>query len=215
MIDSYNKLTIGKFIELQDMDYTGMSEIDIQVKIISILAEMDETDVMDLPLPEYKELASATRFLSTPPKYEAKLPKKIVIDGKEFDVISDVKKMTAGQYIDYQTYIGMKDNKYLPHILSCFIIPKGEKYGETKLEDIIQLFTDKLNILYALSISAFFLHKWQSLTKATLRYLTWKMKRMKRKEKNQEVKEKIEKAISLLNTIKNGVGLDWLLELKK
>lgn len=210
MIDSYNKLTIGKFIELQDMDYTGMSEIDIQVKIISILAEMDEDAVMDLPLPEYKELASATKFLSTPPKYEAKLPKKIVIDGREFNVISDIKKMTAGQYIDYQTYIGLKDNKYLPHILSCFVIPKGEKYGDSNTEEIIQLFTDKLNILSALSISAFFLHEWQSLTKATLLYLTWKLKRMKKKEKNKEVKEKMEKAISLLNTIRSGDGLNWL-----
>lgn len=210
MIDSYNKLTIGKFIELQDMDYTGMSEIDIQVKIISILAEIDEDAVMDLPLPEYKELASATKFLSTPPKYEAKLPKKIVIEGREFNVVSDIKKMTAGQYIDYQTYIGLKDNKYLPHILSCFVIPKGEKYGDSNTEEIIQLFTDKLNILSALSISAFFLHKWQSLTKATLLYLTWKLKRMKKKEKNKEVKEKMEKAISLLNTIRSGDGLSWL-----
>lgn len=210
MIDSYNKLTIGKFIELQEMDYTGMSEIDIQVKIISILAEMDENSVMDLPLPEYKDLASATKFLSAPPKYEAKLPKKIIIEGKEFDVISDIKKMTAGQYIDYQTYIGLKDNKYLPHILSCFVIPKGEKYGQTNVEEIIQLFNEKMNILYALSISAFFLRKWQSLTKGTLRYLTWKMKRMMKKEKNKEVMEKMEQAISLLNTIRNGVGLDWL-----
>jgi ethanolamine transporter EutH len=167
---------------------------------------------MDLPLPEYKDLASATKFLSTPPKYEAKLPKKIIIEGKEFDVISDIKKMTAGQYIDYQTYIGLKDNKYLPHILSCFVIPKGEKYGQTNVEEIIQLFNEKMNILYALSISAFFLRKWQSLTKGTLRYFIWKMKRMKKKEKNKEVMEKMEQAISLLNTIRNGVGLDWLYE---
>jgi hypothetical protein len=210
MINNYNQLPIGKFLELQAIDYT-QSEIDIQVEIISILADLTIDEVVTLPLTKYQELAKQTKFLTTAPEPSKKLPKKLRIGEKDFVVIDDVRKMTAGQYIDYQTYLTYKEEKYLPHILTCFIIPKGEKYGDTDVIELIDLFTEKLNIITALSISAFFLNKWESLTKTTLIYLEWKIKRVMKKEKNPQVKMKLEKAmkeiITFRNLIKGGGGL--------
>ena len=64
MIDNYNSLPLGKFMELQELDFTSMQEIDIQVSIIAILNDMAEEDVLELPITDYKKLASATRFLA-------------------------------------------------------------------------------------------------------------------------------------------------------
>ena len=211
MIDNYNKLSIGKFMEIQDIDFTGMEEIDIQVSLIAILNDMTEDEVMDLPLNDYKDCVRKLKFLATKPEPKNKVPKAVKLDGKEYTVIKDIKEMTAGQYIDYQNYLTHKDNKYLPHILSCFIIPKGEKYGDSNLMEIIEIIKTELPIGIALTMSAFFLKKWESLTKGTLTYLGLKMKWMMRKEKNQEVKKKMQMAIKNLTTLRNsidsGVGL--------
>lgn len=211
MIDNYNKLSIGKFMEIQDIDFTGMEEIDIQVSLIAILNDMTEDEVMDLPLNDYKDCVRKLKFLATKPEPKNKVPKAVKLDGKEYTVIKDIKEMTAGQYIDYQNYLSHKDNKYLPHILSCFIIPKGEKYGDSNLMEIIEIIKTELPIGIALTMSAFFLKKWESLTKGTLTYLGLKMKWMMRKEKNQEVKKKMQMAIKNLTTLRNsidsGVGL--------
>lgn len=211
MIDSYNKLSIGKFIEIQELDFSGMEEIDIQVSLIAILNDMTEDEVLELPLNEYKDCARKLKFLATKPESKTKVPKAVKLDGKEYTVIKDIKEMTAGQYIDYQNYLTHKDNKYLPHILSCFIIPKGEKYGESDLSTIIETIKSELPIGIALNMSAFFLKKWESLTKGTLTFLGLKMKWMMKKEKNQEVKKKMQMAIKnltiLRNSIDSGVGL--------
>lgn len=211
MIDNYNKLSIGKFMEIQDIDFTGMEEIDIQVSLIAILNDMTEDEVMDLPLNDYKDCVRKLKFLATKPEPKTKIPKAVKLDGKEYTVIKDIKEMTAGQYIDYQNYLSHKENKYLPHILSCFIIPKGEKYGDSNLMEIIEIIKTELPIGIALTMSAFFLKKWESLTKGTLTYLGLKMKWMMRKEKNQEVKKKMQMAIKNLTTLRNsidsGVGL--------
>ena len=211
MIDNYNKLSIGKFMEIQDIDFTGMEEIDIQVSLIAILNDMTEDEVMDLPLNDYKDCVRKLKFLATKPEPKNKVPKAVKLDGKEYTVIKDIKEMTAGQYIDYQNYLTHKDNKYLPHILSCFIIPKGEKYGDSNLMEIIEIIKTELPIGIALTMSAFFLKKWESLTKGTLTFLGLKMKWMMKKEKNQEVKKKMQMAIKNLTTLRNsidsGVGL--------
>lgn len=215
MIDNYNKLSIGKFMEIQDIDFTGMEEIDIQVSLIAILNDMTEDEVMDLPLNDYKDCVRKLKFLATKPEPKTKVPKAVKLDGKEYTVIKDIKEMTAGQYIDYQNYLSHKENKYLPHILSCFIIPKGEKYGDSNLMEIIEIIKTELPIGIALTMSAFFLKKWESLTKGTLTYLGLKMKWMMRKEKNQEVKKKMQMAIKNLTTLRNSIdsGVGFLTQL--
>ena len=214
MIDNYKKLSIRKYIELQEMELEGREEIDVQVNILSILNDMTEDEICELPLDDYKKLVVASSFLKTPPVPNDKIADTITLNKTKYNVIKNIKKMTAGQYIDYQNYIKNKDLKMLPYILSCFIIPDGKKYGnnlENTIEDIYNL-----SIIDALSLSAFFLRKWESLTKATLIYLIWKMKWMMKKEKNEKVKEQMkiatQKLTMLRNTIKDGVGLVGLLK---
>lgn len=208
MIDNYKKLNVKKYLELQSIDIEGKEEIDVQVSILSILYDMTEDDVLNLPIPEYKKLVQSSSFLINPPIPYNNIPDTISINNKKYKVIKDIKKMTAGQYIDYQNYITDKTPKILPYLLSCFLIPQNKKYGED-LEEVINDI-GYLSILDAISLSAFFLKKWESSTRATLIYLIWKMKRMMKKEKNEIVKEQMKMAIQkmtmLKNTIKGGDG---------
>lgn len=207
MIDNYKQLSLKKWQELRAIDVLNMEEIDIQVSIIAILNDMDEEEVLDLPIPEYKKLVQGTEFLIKQPSIHKGLPSKFKINGNEYTLLKDVRDMTAGQYIDYQTYLSFNDiEKYIGDILTCFIIPTGKKYGAYDTEkvkaDIMQLSVEE-----ALSISNFFMKRSRSLTKAMLISLEWKMKRMMKKTKDETVKKKMETAIlSLRNTIKNGDG---------
>lgn len=161
MINSYDKLTLGKWLELKDVD-TEQEEIDVQVDILSILSDLTRDEVMTLPLTEYSKMVNESMFLAQEPPIITKLPKHITIDGKEFDIVQKVETISTGQYIDYQTYL---KNNNIPLILTCFIIPKGHKYGEGySLEETSQLFKDFLPIGIAIGISRFFFALWATLT---------------------------------------------------
>lgn len=206
MINNYKDLTLEKYIELYELDINGMQEIDIQSNIIAILSDMTVDDVLDLPIPQYKKLAQQTAFLTVQPQVKARKINKIYINGKEYNVLDKIEKMTTGQYIDYQTYLKKNDVKMLPYILSTLIIPKDEKYGDTDtIEQIKQMTVEE-----ALTISNFFMNKSLTLIKGTLRYLEYMMKRKMKKVKEETLKQQMTEAIqklhSLQNSLKNGVG---------
>lgn len=212
MINNYRDLTIEKYIELYELDIYGMEQIDIQSNIIAILSDMTVDEVLDLPIPQYKKLAQQTEFMSQPPQVKPRKISKIKINGKEFKVLDKVEDMTTGQYIDYQTYLSKGDMKMLPYILSCLIIPKNEKYGESDtIEDMKQISVEE-----ALTISNFFMNKSRSLIRTTLRCLEWMMKRKMKKTKDETVKQKMMEAMqkihSLRNFLKNGDGFPLLIQ---
>jgi hypothetical protein len=211
MISSYKELTIGKFQELHKVDWMSKEDIDKQVTMIAILNDMTEEEVLLLPIPKYTKLASNTAFLQQPPKPHNKIPNKFKINDNEYVLLSDVRDMTAGQYIDYQQYVAADDlDLYLPYIISCFLIPKGKKYGEYNIDAVIDEIRNYLSVEEALSIANFFTKKSQNLTRATLFCLEWKMKRARKKMKDETMKNQMTEAImkvhSLRNLIKNGGG---------
>lgn len=217
MIDSYNKLTLAKYQELYSIEWSEMNEIDIQANMIAILNDMSVDEVMDLPINEYKKMVQSTVFLTKEPVINKRIPNKLKLNDAEYEIIKQVKDMTAGQYIDYQQYLSFNDlDKYLPHILSCFIIPKGKKYGDYDIELTIKEIAEYLTVEEALNIAGFFMKQFRSLTKATLFSLEWKMKRMAKKEKNETMKEKMMEAVKALRTlrniIKNGDGFQQLIQ---
>lgn len=206
MINNYKDLTLEKYIELYELDIHGMEEIDIQSNIISILSDMTVDEILELPLPEYRKLAQQTAFMTVAPQVKGRKISKVNINGKEYEVLDKIDKMTTGQYIDYQTYLKKNDVKMLPYILSCLIIPKGEKYGDTDTIDDMK----QIKVEEALTISNFFMRKSLSSINATLRYLEFMMKKKMKKVKEETMKEEMKKAIeklhSLQSSLKNGVG---------
>ena len=210
MINNYKDLTIAKYQELLSMDWESMEELDRQVSLISVLDDKDEEEILNLPLTEYTKLAAQTEFLLKEPEVKKRKPNKVKINGREYDIIKEVKDMTAGQYIDYQQYLALNDiNKFLPNILSCFIIPKGKRYGEYNIDDAINDIKC-MSVEEALSIASFFMRKFRTSIEGILLYLRWNLKMVKKKTKDETVKNKIEIARenlrSLHNLIKNGDG---------
>lgn len=194
MIDSYDKLTVGKWLELKNVNLE-QEEIDIQMDILSILSDMSIDEIMTIPLAEYSKMVSDSMFLSQEPPAMKKLPSTVKVDNKDFTIVQKIETMTAGQYIDYQEYLKRED---LPHILTCFVIPKGCKYGEGyDLEETSEFFKQYLPIGIALAISRFFFTLWVSLMNAMLDSSIKNLKKTARKTKNKELKKKLAQLKSL------------------
>lgn len=206
MIDSYDKLTIGKYRELLALERED--EMTYGVEILAILTDYTEDELYDMPLEDFTKLMQKTHFLyQTIDKLDWNhLGKTLTINGKKYEIIKDARKMSAGQYIDYKTYIKEPEKfmDMLPYILTCFIIPKGCKYGDGyDTAELAQELNDYLDIRTAVCISDFFHHQSKVSIKISLRSLKWMMKRMSKREKNQEMKDKIMEAVAQMESLEN------------
>jgi hypothetical protein len=206
MIDSYDKLTVGKFMEISEVLNAGMDEVDSNSMVIAILSDMDVDDVLNLPLGAYNHLLQKTGFLMEQPKTRI-IADRYRLGGMDLDVMLNLKNMTAGQYIDYQHFI--KDpEKYMVELLSVFLIPRGKKYGDGyEIMDVHKVIREHLSIVDAVSMSAFFLTLSRTLIKVTLTSLTKDLKKMRKKTKNQEEIRKLEQAIANLENVGDGLHL--------
>lgn len=214
MIKSYNDLTVGKYQELRKLELEGLDALEQQVAILAVLNDMDEDEVFNLPLADYQKLASDMHFLDTQPVINTKHnPKTIKIDGEEYDVVQDARDLTAGQYIDYQHYLGVEDfDGQLPNILTVFVIPKGKKYGEGyNMAELANTFKEKMPIITAMEISSFFLRQSLTSIKASLTSLRLKMRMMKMTTRKKEVRDMMQEAIDKLGLLRDSISsLDGL-----
>ena len=206
MIDNYSDVTIEKYMEIKAVIEEQYDNDVTNVKLVSILSDMTEEEVGNLNLTEYKKLNEKLIFLTEMPSKKM-IATKYKLGGCEFEMMMNIQDMTVSQYIDYQTFI--KDTeKYLVELISIFLIPKGKKYNEGyDIMKVHKLIKENLSIVDALSMSDFFLLWYQSLTKATLHSLIRRLKKMKKKMKNQEEIRKMEEAIANLQQSGDGLHL--------
>lgn len=204
-IEIYDKI---KNIEISD-NLNEEEMIDVNIKLLSILCDVDEETIINLPLTEFTILIGKTEFLKEMPKYEIEQYYEIG-KGKVFEVQMNLRNLTTAQYIDFQTFIKDKD-KNLKNILACFLLPKGKKYGEDyDVVDVAEYLYKNMSIAKARSIMFFFTLQYQSLTKVMLNYSIKTLKKEMKKEKDMEMKKQMETALQQMilakSLIKNGIG---------
>lgn len=206
MIDCYDKLTIGKYDELQLIVESDISDYEKNVEIVALCNDLEVEDVEGMSLTTFNTLLQSTAFLHEMPKKKL-VATKYVLGGIEFDVVLNMEKLTVSQYLDYQEYIKNPDKNRV-QLLSVFLIPKGKKYGEGyDMAEIQKVIRENLGIIDAVALSDFFLLLSQSLMQVTLRSLKKKMKKMKKQMKSQEEIQKMEEAIAHLESVGDGYAL--------
>ena len=182
MINSYENMSVGKYLQIRALAKKEMEDVEMQVSVISILNDMSEDDVLNLPLEKYSAYARESNFLMNPPTPKAECPKKLVINGNKYYVMKDMKSCKTAQYIDYQTFMKEKDpDAKMAEILAIFIIPEGKTYGEGyDIADVVNEIKEHLPISKSIN--------------RTLIYLGLMMKIWKRKAKTEEQKKMMEEA---------------------
>lgn len=171
IIDNYADLPVGKYIDILRANEGDADELDKQVATIAILTDKTEAEILALPLADYAELAAASAFLRSPDKSRHAVAKTYHLGALELIPSADAAKITAGQFIDFQTLTkdGGLDQR-LPEILSCLLVPKGKTYGTGyDIADVQASIRAHLPVSDALALLAFFL---TSSEKLLLRSLT-------------------------------------------
>lgn len=201
---NYTQLPIGRYLEILDSLKQGGTEIEKQVRTLSLLAGVSEDAILRLPIGEYTQLARAAAFL------EEEIPtisiaKEYKLGGFQLVPTTDLRKITTAQYIDLQTYAHGADSAMV-EITSCFLIPKGKQYNEGyDVVEVQKAIRENLSVADVHSLSAFFLDLYKKFILSSLTY----SKRMSQRITNRAKKKIIEQRIKSLEMAlkKNGDGL--------
>ena len=205
IIDNYRDLPIGMYLDICEIDRrTDIDELHKQVGIISLLSGMAEEDIYNLPIGDYKALASKTRYLSHPYDGEVLTAKVYSLDGWVLQPVQDFRKISTAQYIDFQTFVkGGEQN--IVEIISTMLVPKGKKYNQDY--DVVELqksLREHLSVADALSLFAFFFVQYNQLIKDSLTSCREEAMKIPDKEMRRKTLRKIQEQEDLL---KSGVGL--------
>ena len=217
---TYYDLTIDKYLQIKEALENAEDDLNTQVTLLSIINECTEDELLDLPLPEYHKKVEDLAFLSEPINPRPNCPKTITIDKEVFESVRDVKKFTAGQYIDYNSLIKSEDfYQVLPNILACFFIPKGKDYGKDyDIMEVAKKIRYNVSIGLAMDVCFFFQLKSIRSINRMLDYLVLTTKiqmRKASKETRPKMKIALEKIQLLRDSFNAGVGgTMWMRSLK-
>ncbi len=129
MITNYNSLTVGKYEALLRARAEHESDtIELNLHVLSILSDMTVEQLLDLKVPEFRAMMDRAGFLCTAPR-PAEVAKQYRFGDMTLVPVTDIRKMTAIQGMNIQTYAGNFEQN-LVTLLACVLVPKGKKYNE-------------------------------------------------------------------------------------
>lgn len=205
IIDSYNKLPLGKYMEIQEVSRNeSLEDIDKQVQILSILTGVAEEEILHLPIQDYKELVVKSGFLDPENINYHPVAKKYILGKFELIPCRDFRKIETCQYIDFQTYAPDLD-KYLVEFLSVILVPKGHRYNEGyDILEVQKAIREEMSVSDGVSLAGFFLTWCRKSIKDSLNYSKQEAMRIKDKTKREEILGKIREQERLLETSGDG-----------
>jgi len=205
IIDNYRDLPLGKYEEIVRICETDMTDVDRKVAIIAVLTGLTEDEVLRLPLDKFTEYSAKSRFIETecPDNLIPGVARSYPYGGFVLLPVTDIRKITAAQYIDFQSFAQDRENKVV-ELLSCFLVPRGCDYNDGyDITDVHRAIREEMSVAEALALLAFFFEGWLKSIRRTLSSSA----RMARKIKNPEVrKEMVMRIQDLLDSLAAGVG---------
>jgi len=158
----WNEVSIAQFQAIQEIFDAKADDYSTNVALISILSGEDIDRIQSLSLKSYANVLKVLDFLKTPIRGEVQ--KVIKVNGKPYDVITDVYKLNGGQYITLM-HILKNDNtiKQLHEVMAIFCVPrvrtwygwKKGKYQPDKHQEVAkEMLSATMDMVHPLS--AFF-----------------------------------------------------------
>ena len=205
IIDSFNKLTLGKYMEIQEVSRNeSLEDIDKQVQILSILTGVAEEEILHLPIQDYKELVVKSGFLDPENINYHPVAKKYILGKFELIPCRDFRKIETCQYIDFQTYAPELD-KYLVEFLSVILVPKAHRYnGGYDILEVQKAIREEMSVSDGVSLAGFFLTWCRKSIRDSLNFSRQEAMGIKDKTKREAILQKIQEQEKLL--AKSGVG---------
>lgn len=225
---SWQAVTVKEYLLYKDiLDDPNISDFEKCVDVCVLFSDKSKDELLPLPVGSVRTMFDALDFLTEVPKVELK--EFYSIGRTKYRLISNIKDLTAGQFIDlvHHTKDESKIIYNVAEICSIFLMPiieykgakttdkiKTEKYLETPAEETIENLIENMLITEALSISNFFIALSYLYTGSTKLYLEetslqTKKQALKILRENTLTQKETKKVKSLVEngSTKNGVGL--------
>lgn len=200
IIDNYADLPVGLYMDIIAVDRSPLGEFDKQVRIISILSGMAEADILALPIPEYKRIAAETEFLIHPCQ-EGRMAKSYRLGDLVLVPTQDLTKITAAQYIDFQT-LSQEGEEKTVELCSVFLVPKGHKYADGyDIADVQDAIRRHLSVQDVVTLAAFFLRKYAESIVSSLTFCKREIRRTKDPKAKAEMAAKLTEAETMLRQL--------------
>lgn len=203
----WDSLSLRRFYAIRDLQPGE----DYDLQLVSILSGTPVEELESLPLAAFQEIKSQVAWVKNEPMPDVHERTRYVIDGPgsfwAFKVEIDIRKWTAGQYIDYQHLGGNTDTpEAMAAVLCCYLIPVGHTYGDGYDFDALKrFFVDSFPALDAFALHNFFVMR--SLTSITSTKTSWVLVRAARSKTERA------KMLNLLQKLRdlttNGGGSAW------
>ena len=209
IIDNYADLAIGTYLRIVALRRDASLTIyDRQPKEIALLTGLSEQEVLALPLPQYKALAGRLAFLDNSAPDVPRPSKEVRIGDLVLVPVADSAKLTAAQYIDYQTMLaqdGTEDK--VVELLSVFLVPKGKAYCDGyDIADVQTAIRDHLSVLDVLSLVGFFMTRFAASIASSLSLSEKMVRRITDPEQRKDLLTRVEKAREALLSLTAGDG---------
>lgn len=202
---SWDNISIDKYYQMMDiLNDEEDDDITKNVKLVAVVTDRPEEEIWNMDLTQAGDYISKLIFLN---KFD--IPKnpdiKIKLPNYKLRVIKDLSKINMAQYVDYQNFATLPFREGIDKILSIFLIPEGYKYNtDYDILDLQKEIRQNLSFRVAEGLLGFFLRKYGELLIDSLASCKKMMKKMKDKEKREQMEMKIKE---LTNQFKNLTSL--------
>ena len=181
MITSYKQLPVGLYLDICEASQdASMDELAKQVRILALLSGVTDDQILNMPIADYQRAVVASDFLQREYQPSGRCASSYKVGGYDLRPFADWTKMTAAQFIDYQTYAGKGTEPHIVEIVSVVLVPAGKKYGDGyDVADVQRAIRENLSVADVLDIVAFFFSQYAAFLKDSLTYLKRRALRMK------------------------------------
>lgn len=146
---NWSNVTVFQYQQINELyannynNGSDLTDLDISVKVASILTNQTENQIDSLPVKELGPLLESIAFINEDLKPEA--VKVITINGRRYKCVYDVRNIPASRYIESKHFSSDVMGN-LHKIMACMVIPqkrgwfgwKDDKYDAGKHSDYAQ-----------------------------------------------------------------------------
>lgn len=142
----WENVTFKQYLAITEIQQREDSELN---KLLDITAVLNDVNVDDITITNFKEYADNIKFISED------IPVAEIKDEYDnYTLQKDLSSMSMKQYIDFNNYA--KTNDYVG-VLSVFLIPMGKQYNEGYDIEEVREYILNMSCVDVISMYAFFL----------------------------------------------------------
>lgn len=174
---TWKEVTLQQYLAIQDVLETNKG--DEMEKALAYLKILYGKDYSIVPIGEYLEKVKELKFLQDDiPTVD--LPKRIIVNGREYRVCGGADDLTTAQFMDYMNFSKSDAKDKIIDIVATFIVPIDAKvYGEGYDYEVVRKDAGDMPLVIANSIGFFLQKQMEKSLRRTLHYSIFQIMTMK------------------------------------